>query len=115
MTTRSAVGRKKPTARKTSSRKKAARKAKPRLLAEVHKREPEPLRACAETAFRNYFETLNGHKPANLYDMVMDEVEAPLLSTVMEYVGGNQTRASEILGINRGTLRKKLRHHGLDR
>jgi Fis family transcriptional regulator len=43
----------------------------------------------------------------------MGEVERPLFKTVLEYVGGNQSRAAEILGINRGTLRKKLRDYKL--
>jgi Fis family transcriptional regulator len=46
--------------------------------------------------------------------MVMDEVERPLLECTMEYCGGNQTKAAKYLGLNRGTLRKKLKHHGLD-
>jgi len=45
--------------------------------------------------------------------MVLAEIEGPLLEVVLEYTRGNQTRASEILGLNRGTLRKKLKDHGL--
>ncbi|GMR07859.1 MAG: hypothetical protein BMS9Abin26_0863 [Gammaproteobacteria bacterium] len=73
-----------------------------------------PLSTQVKTELEHYFETLNGHKPANLYNMVISEVEAPLLSAVMDYTGGNQTRAAEILGINRTTLRKKLGIHGLE-
>lgn len=73
----------------------------------------QPLRACAEAALKRYFNDLNGHVPANLYSMVVSEVEEPLLRAVLEYTRGNQSRASEILGINRSTLRKKLRAHGL--
>lgn len=73
----------------------------------------EPLRSQAEVALRCYFETLNGHKPAHLYDLVMREVEEPLFKVVMVHVQGNQSRAATILGINRGTLRKKLRELGL--
>ena len=62
----------------------------------------------------HYFETLNGHKPADLYSMVMQEVEAPLLEAVMDYTHGNQTHAAAILGINRATLRKKLALHGIE-
>ncbi len=71
------------------------------------------LRNQAEEALQNYFETLNGHKPAHLYDLVMREVEEPLFKVVMGHVQGNQSRAATILGINRGTLRKKLREFGL--
>jgi Fis family transcriptional regulator len=57
---------------------------------------------------------LNGHKPAQLYDLVMREVEEPLFKIVMGHVHGNQSRAATILGINRGTLRKKLKEFGLN-
>jgi Fis family transcriptional regulator len=48
-----------------------------------------------------------------LYDLVLREVEEPLLKAVLDYTEGNQVRAADILGINRGTLRKKLRLHGI--
>ncbi|HEX4153024.1 MAG TPA: DNA-binding transcriptional regulator Fis [Steroidobacteraceae bacterium] len=73
-----------------------------------------PLRSQAEEALESYFETLNGHKPAHLYDLVMREVEEPLFKVVMGHVQGNQSRAANILGINRGTLRKKLKEFGIN-
>lgn len=73
-----------------------------------------PIRACVREALEDYFRQLNGYDSAGLYKMVLTEVEVPLLEVVMRECGGNQTRASEILGINRGTLRKKLQHYGLD-
>jgi Fis family transcriptional regulator, factor for inversion stimulation protein len=73
-----------------------------------------PLRSQAEEALQCYFETLNGHKPAHLYDLVMREVEEPLFKVVMDHVQGNQSRAATILGINRGTLRKKLKEFGIN-
>lgn len=72
-----------------------------------------PLRNHAEQALHDYFASLNGHRPAQLYDLVLREVEEPLFKAVLEYVEGNQSRAAGILGINRGTLRKKLRQFGL--
>jgi Fis family transcriptional regulator len=66
-----------------------------------------------EQALDSYFNSLNGHKPGRLYDLVLREVEEPLFRTVLEYAEGNQSRAADILGINRGTLRKKLRTYGL--
>lgn len=71
------------------------------------------LRDHVELAMRNYFANLSGEQVTNVYDMVLAEIEAPLLEVVLEYTRGNQTRASEILGLNRGTLRKKLKDHGL--
>jgi Fis family transcriptional regulator, factor for inversion stimulation protein len=72
-----------------------------------------PLRDHAEQALCTYFDSLNGHRPGRLYELVMREVELPLFQAVMDYADGNQSRAATILGINRGTLRKKLREYGL--
>jgi Fis family transcriptional regulator len=73
----------------------------------------QTLRECVEDAISSYFEHLDGHPAGVLYKMVMEEVEEPLFRSVLEYTGGNQSKASELLGINRGTLRKKLKLYGL--
>lgn len=73
----------------------------------------KPLREHTEDALQDYFDTLNGHRPGDLYDMVLHEVEEPLFRKVMQYTQGNQSRAADILGINRGTLRKKLKTYSL--
>ncbi|MBB3105140.1 Fis family transcriptional regulator [Azomonas macrocytogenes] len=73
----------------------------------------QPLRYCVEQALRNYFAHLEGAEVTDIYNMVLSEIEAPLLETVMDYVKGNQTKASELLGLNRGTLRKKLKQYDL--
>ena len=72
-----------------------------------------PLRSHTERALHAYLASLDGDCPARLYDLVLREVEEPLFRTVLDYVAGNQSRAADILGINRGTLRKKLRELGL--
>ena len=72
-----------------------------------------PLRSMTEQALDSYFTSLNGHAPGRLYDLVMREVEEPLFRAVLDYAAGNQSRAAEVLGINRGTLRKKLRSYGI--
>ena len=72
-----------------------------------------PLRRHAADALSAYFATLNGHRPGRLYELVMREVEEPLFRAVLDHCGGNQSQAATILGINRGTLRKKLREFGL--
>jgi Fis family transcriptional regulator len=72
-----------------------------------------PLRNQAEQALSDYLANLNGHRPAHLYDLVLREVEEPLFRVVLDYAAGNQSRAAGILGITRGTLRKKLRQFGL--
>ena len=80
----------------------------------LHERREEPLSACVESALNRYFRDLDGHTPpGNLYELVMNEVEYPLLKTVLAYASGNQSKAAAILGINRGTLRKRLEKHGL--
>ena len=71
------------------------------------------LRESVEKAMDNYLAQLDGAPVTDVYQLVLSEVEAPLLEKVMEYTGDNQTRASTMLGLNRGTLRKKLKQHGL--
>ena len=74
------------------------------------------LSACVKGSLERYFHDLNGERPAgDLYDLVIQEVERPLLEIVMKHVKSNQCRAAELLGINRNTLRKKLKLHGLDK
>jgi len=72
-----------------------------------------PLRSHTEQALDSYFTSLNGHTPGHLYELVMREVEEPLFRAVLDYADGNQSRAADILGINRGTLRKKLKTYGI--
>lgn len=73
----------------------------------------QTLRDSVEKAMNNYFAHLDGQEVTDVYEMVLSEVEAPLLETVMAYVKGNQTKAAILLGLNRGTLRKKLKQYGL--
>lgn len=72
------------------------------------------LRESVEIAMKNYFGQLENEYPVDIYNLVLAEVEAPLMEAVMNYTKGNQTKASEVLGLNRGTLRKKLKVHGLN-
>jgi len=64
-------------------------------------------------SMRKYFKQLDGENPTDIYNMVLKEVELPLLEIVMKQCGDNQSKASKILGINRGTLRNKLKEHNL--
>ena len=73
-----------------------------------------PLRQHTAEAVGAWLEKLNGHRASGLYELVLHEVEAPLFAAVMAHVEGNQTRAADILGISRGTLRKKLKEYGLE-
>ena len=71
------------------------------------------LREAVTTAMRDYLEQLDGQLSSDVYQMVLAEVEAPLLAEIMAYTRNNQTRASIMLGLNRGTLRKKLKQYNL--
>lgn len=62
-------------------------------------------------AVRSYLDELKGHEPLELYQLVMEEIEVPLLKSVMEYCKYNQSRAAIMLGVSRGTLRTKLRKY----
>ncbi len=67
------------------------------------------LKDSTTIALKQYFKMLNGHTPCDLYKLVIEEVEQPLIETVMEHAKQNQMQAAAILGINRSTLRKKLK------
>ncbi|MFT4672735.1 MAG: Fis family transcriptional regulator [Pseudohongiellaceae bacterium] len=71
------------------------------------------LRNEVDKALRRYFVHLEDEPVTDLHQMVMSEVEAPLLQAVMRYSGNNQSKASTMLGLNRGTLRTKLKQYGL--
>jgi Fis family transcriptional regulator len=79
----------------------------------VDERRKQPLASAVDTALTRYLMDLEGHMPSDLYEMVLCEVEQPLLRTVMQFTRGNQSLAAQILGINRSTLRKKLAKYGL--
>ena len=72
-----------------------------------------PLAACVRQSMERYFNDLNGEKTTEVYGMVIAEVEKPMLEIVMRHVKSNQCKAAEILGINRNTLRKKLKTYKL--
>lgn len=71
------------------------------------------LAECVRRSLERYFRDLDGEDANSLYDMVLSQVERPMLEVVMRHAEGNQTRAAEMLGINRNTLRRKLSEHDL--
>lgn len=91
----------------TKPHKKPSRKKSKR------KEAPPPLKESAAEAIAHFLGTLDGEGCSELYDMVLHQVEEPLFRAVMEYTQQNQSSAATMLGLNRGTLRKKLRQHGL--
>ena len=82
-------------------------------LAVPDNRRSEPLRACVKVSVENYLLQLDGHDVSEFFALVMTEVEAPLLEAVLAHANGNQSRAAAMLGINRATLRKKLKRYSL--
>jgi len=73
----------------------------------------QTLRSAVDQAVANYFRQLGSEEVTGVYDMVLAEIEAPLLMRTLEYTRGNQTQAAIVLGLNRGTLRKKLKQYKL--
>ena len=71
------------------------------------------LRDAVTTAVPDYLKELDGQMTTDFYQMVLAEIEAPLLTEIMAYTRNNQTKASIMLGLNRGTLRKKLKQYDL--
>ncbi|MBN8763279.1 MAG: Fis family transcriptional regulator [Thiobacillus sp. 63-78] len=75
--------------------------------------EENEIAACLRRSLNRYFKDLDGEAPSEIYSMVVSVVEKPLLTYILDRAEGNQTRAADMLGINRNTLRKKMREHGL--
>jgi Fis family transcriptional regulator, factor for inversion stimulation protein len=71
------------------------------------------LSLCVRKVLKQYFKDLDGEQAANLYDMVVLCVEKPVLEIALNQSGNNQSRAADLLGINRNTLRKKMQQHGI--
>jgi Fis family transcriptional regulator len=76
-------------------------------------RREQPIRRSVTSAIELYLGDMNGHEVTDLYHVVLSEVEPALLDVVMKHVEGNQTEAAGMLGVSRGTLRKKLKLYGL--
>jgi Fis family transcriptional regulator len=74
----------------------------------------QSLQECVEENMAAYFGNLGDARPSNVYEMVLAEVEVPLLKRVLKYTKGNQSKAAIVLGLSRGTLRKKLKIYGME-
>lgn len=72
------------------------------------------LAESVKTALDDYFMHLDGETPHAIYDMVLICVEKPMLEYILNKVSGNQSKAADILGINRNTLRKKMAQYKLE-
>jgi Fis family transcriptional regulator, factor for inversion stimulation protein len=71
------------------------------------------LSNAVKHSIRRYLFDLEGTQPNNMYELVLKQIEQPLFEAILEHTKGNQSRAAEMLGLNRGTLRKKLRSYNL--
>jgi Fis family transcriptional regulator, factor for inversion stimulation protein len=65
-------------------------------------------------ALNDYFSRLDGHSVCGLHALVLNEVERPLIQAVLDHCSCNQTKAAQMLGLSRSTLRKKISQHGLE-
>ncbi len=74
---------------------------------------PVPLDECVRLNLERYFQDIAGQPASGIYDMVMQAIERPMLEVVLAKADGNQSRAADMLGINRNTLRKKLEQYQL--
>ncbi|MGH8490483.1 MAG: helix-turn-helix domain-containing protein [Gammaproteobacteria bacterium] len=84
----------------------------PREAVSVERRN-QPIHQCIADSLQIYFANLNGHSPAGLYELVLTEVERPLFEAVLAQTGGNLSKAARILGLNRNTLRTRLKKYSL--
>ncbi len=71
------------------------------------------LSVAVNESLDDYFTHLDGQPPHAIYDMVLGCIEKPMLEFILHKVGGNQSKAAEILGLNRNTLRKKMAEYNL--
>jgi len=98
--------------KRSSAKELVERVIKPSVV--IERAPTRSLRQAVERAMEKYFEDLgDDHFTHNLYELVLSEVEAPLLESVLKHTDGNQSEAATMLGLNRGTLRKKMKQYGL--
>lgn len=71
------------------------------------------LKQVVKDTLRNYFTNIGGEQPVDFYAILLEEIERPLLEVLINHTHYNQVKMAQILGISRGTLRKKLKQYGL--
>jgi len=82
-------------------------------MPDQQQRPPKCLREFVSESVAQYLHDMGNTPPDDLHERFMTEVEAPLIAAVLEHTGGNQSRAAEILGMTRTTLRNRIRRYGL--
>ena len=81
---------------------------------QTYNKETRTLAGHVRESLERYFDELNGQLPSELYDLVLSEIEQPLLEVVMTQTRGNISKAAALLGLNRATLRKKLQKYRIE-
>lgn len=71
------------------------------------------LKQAVKDTLRNYFTNIGTEQPVDFYSILLEEIERPLLEVLINHTHYNQVRMAQILGISRGTLRKKLKQYGM--
>lgn len=71
------------------------------------------LKQAVKDTLRNYFTNIGSEQPVDFYSILLEEIERPLLETLINHTHYNQVKMANILGISRGTLRKKLKQYGM--
>ncbi len=71
------------------------------------------LKQVVKETLRNYFANIGGEQPIDFYSILLEEIERPLLEVLINHTHYNQVKMAHILGISRGTLRKKLKQYGM--
>jgi Fis family transcriptional regulator len=89
------------------------REQQPGTLTVFQANRTEPLGECVRRAIKYYLRNLGGHEVNDLHEIVLGEVERPLIETVLDYTQGNQTHAARLLGMSRSTLRKMIAQYGI--
>lgn len=71
------------------------------------------LKQVVKNTLRNYFSNIGNEQPVDFYSILLEEIERPLLEVLINHTHYNQVKMAQILGISRGTLRKKLKQYGM--
>ena len=77
----------------------------------AQKLDKHSFESVVEAKIARFLDQIGTYYPENLYKLIMNKAEKPLLHQILKRTGGNQVHAAKILGINRNTLRKKIKFY----
>ena len=86
-----------------------------KLRPDENSAETFPLREVVRKRVQHYYKMVaqEGLNPEDVYELIMEETECPMIEATMDFTGHNQSRTARILGLNRGTFRKKLEQYNM--